>query len=180
LIDAAAALAAWLGASLVVLSDARRGLALGVAVAAAGLAVLAFDSVGSLAAGALAAGGLIAAVRAFTSGPVGWGIMPPGSTPRLVLCVATAVFVFWIAAGVISGPGAPLRFATIAVIGLATGRVLIGVEPAVLLGSTALLALGVGLAAAAGAGSSEPWPYVAAGAVAAAVVWVPVRGVRAA
>jgi hypothetical protein len=97
-----------------------------------------------------------------------------------VLCVATAAFVFWIAAAVISGPGAPLRFATIAVIGLAAGRVLISVEPAVLLGSTALLALGVGLAVAAGDGSSELWPYVAAGAVAAVVVWVPVRSVRAA
>jgi hypothetical protein len=180
LIVGAAAFMAWIGASIVVLSDGRRGLALGIAVSTVGIAILAKDSVGSIAATALAAGGSIAAVRVFFAGPRGWGIMPAGSTPRLVLCIASALAVFWIAGAVISGAGASLRFAAIAVITLAAGRVLITMGIEVLLAATALLALGAGLASAAGPASSGPWPYLAGAAVAAAVVWLPARGTRAA
>src|SRR5207237_8346483 len=81
-----AAFAAWLGASLVVLGDGRRALAFGVFLAAAGMTVIAWQSAGPVAAAAIATGGALAAVRRFGSGPAGWRIMPPGSTPRLVLC----------------------------------------------------------------------------------------------
>ena len=53
----------------------------------------------------------------------------------------------WIAASVTSGAGAPLRFATLAVLGLMGARVLEGRDPAAVLTAVAGMALGLGLAA---------------------------------
>ena len=91
MVEVAAAFVAWLGVSLVVLSDARRGLALGTLLAGAGLAGVALPEAGPAGGLALVAGGAVAAARRFTAGPGGWGILPPGSTPRLILCVAGGV-----------------------------------------------------------------------------------------
>lgn len=175
-----AAALAWVGASLIVVSDGRRGLAAGLGLAAGGSAVLAFNAAGPLAAGALAIGGAVAVARRSASGPEGWGILPSGSTPRLVLCIAAAIIAFWVAAGVTTGAGAPFRFTVILVTGLAGARVLAGEDPPALLTATALLALGIGLGAAFGPGSSAAWTALVGGLVAAAVVWLPAPGVRAA
>ncbi len=48
MIEVAAGFVAWLGASMVVLADGRRGLALGVAIATLGLAVLVLQDAGPL------------------------------------------------------------------------------------------------------------------------------------
>lgn len=171
MVAAAAGLVAWIGASLIVLSDGRRGLALGMSLAAAGLAAVAWQSGGPLAAAAIAVGGLAAATGRLRSGELGWGIMPAGSTPRLVLCVAAALVAVWVATTITTGPGAGLRFAALAVLGLAAARILWSFDAAVLLSAAGLLALGIGVAAAA----SDSWPYVAGGVVAAATGWLPPR-----
>ncbi len=176
----AAALLSWLGASLVVVSDGRRGLATGVALATTGLALLTFDTAGVVAAVAIALGGVVASVRRFASGPDAWGILPPGSTPRLVLCLAAAILAFWFAAGASSEPGAPIRFTAMLVIGLTGARVLGSPEPPVLLTAAGLLALGIGAAATLGPGSSATWACLAGGLIAVAVVVLPARSASAA
>jgi hypothetical protein len=180
LIQPAAGIVVWLGASLVVVADGRRGLAAGIVLSALGLAVLALVTAGAVAAVAIAAGGVIAAARRYVSGPAGWEILAPGSTPRLVLCIATALVAFWIADAVTSGPVASLRFALMTGIALSAARVLSTAEPAAQLSAVAIVAL---CAASVGAiGSTEPdaWPYVVAGFVAALLGWLPMRSRSAA
>jgi hypothetical protein len=178
-VDAVAAFVAWMGASLIVLADGRRGLALGLSLAAVGISVIGFDTTGP-AAGALVVGGALAAFGRLRSGPDGWRIMPPGSTPRLVLCIAAGLLALWIGGAVMTGPGAPLRFTVLLVAGLGGARVLGGEEMSVMLTATGLLALSVGLGAAMGESSIAPWAYIAAGLIAAAVALLPTRAVRAA
>jgi hypothetical protein len=172
-IEAAPALLAWLGASLVVLADGRRGLALGLAALTVGLALLAWPAGTLFGAGAVAAGGMVAAGRFWRSGPATWAIMPAGSTPRLVLCVASGVLALWVAASVTSGPGAPLRFTVLLVLGLMGARILMSRDLSVLLTSIAAFAL----ALAVGSGLADPppgvVPYIAGGLVAAGSMFVP-------
>jgi len=136
-----AAFAAWLGGAILVLADARRGLALGLAVMAAGLAGLAFAAGQDLTAAALLAGGVAGAALRVRSGPDGWGLMQPGSTPRIVLTIVTALLALYIGASVATGDGAPLRFAVLATIALTAGRLLQGSERAVALTAASGLAL---------------------------------------
>jgi hypothetical protein len=180
LISPVAGIVVWLGASLAVVSDGRRGLAAGIALTAIGVATLAFITAGPPAAAALALGGAIAVARRYVTGPAGWAILPPGSTPRLVLCIATALIAFWVAAGVASGPYTSLRFGVLAGIVLSAARVLATSDQAVLLSAVAILALDVGAAAAIGSSSPGVWPFVAGGLVAATVGWLPVRTASAA
>jgi hypothetical protein len=174
LLAAIAGLVAWAGASLVVLADGRRGLALGMVFASAGLAALAFMSAGGLAAAAIATGGAIAAAGRLRSGVPGWQVMPPGSTPRVVLCAATGLVALWIAFTITTGPGAGLRFTALAALALATARILWSADPAAQLTAVGVLALAAGLASAVGAANPDLWPFAAAGLVAAAAAWLPV------
>ena len=176
----AAAVVAWIGASLFVVSDGRRGLALGTALVALALAVLALDYVGWMAALALALGGAVATARRYASGGPGWAIMPPGSTPRFVLCIAAGILALWFAGAVTTGAGAPLRFAILLVTGLAGARVYGSADPPVLLTAIALLALALGLGASLGDSAAAPWPYLAAGLIAAVIGWLPPKAPRAA
>jgi hypothetical protein len=180
LIEAGAAVVAWLGASLIVLADGRRGLALGLALAAAGIAVIVLQGPGPIAAGAIAVGGAAAAARRLWSGPAGWEVMPAGSTPRLLLCIAAGLVALWIALVVTTGPGAALRFTVFSAAGLAAARVLWSEDAFVLLSATAVLALVVAAGAGLGVTSPNLWSYAGGGLVAAAIVWVPPRTSRAA
>ena len=175
-----AAFIAWLGASMIVLGDGRRALALGVFFATTGMAVIAWQNAGPTAGVAVAAGGALAAARRAVSGPDGWRIMPPGSTPRLVLCIASGLVVLWVAAAVTTGPGASLRFTVMLVAGLMGARVLAGEDPPVVLTATSVLALAVALPAAMGDGSDGLWPYLAAAVIAGAIGWLPWRTASAA
>jgi hypothetical protein len=179
-VEVAGGFVAWLGASLVVLSDGRRGLALGVGLGGAGLAVLAWHDAGLLAAAAIAVGGLVAALGRVRAGGPGWQIMPPGSTPRTVLCVGAGLLALWFALAITSGPSAGLRFATVACLVLPAARVLWSDGPEVALAAVAVLALAAGTASAVGSSASDPWAFVAAAVVAAAVGWMPARQPRAA
>jgi len=180
LIQPAAGIVVWLGVSLVVVADGRRGQAVGIALSALGLAVLAFVTAGAVAAAAIAAGGAIAGARRFVSGPAGWEILSPGSTPRLVLCIVTALVAFWVADAVTSGPVASVRFAVITAITLSAARVLSTAEPAAQLSAVAVVAIGVASAGAIGSTDPAVWPYLAGGVVAAIVGWLPLRSPSAA
>lgn len=168
-----AALLAWLGASLVVLADGRRGLATGLGLLAAALAVLAWPSAALPGALAVAAGGLIASWQCWRSGPAAWRVMPGGSTPRLVLCVASGLLALWIAASVTNGPGAPLRFAVLLVLGLMGARILGGRDAAALHTSVAGVALVLAVAPGLAATSRSLVPAIAGGMVAAAIMFIP-------
>jgi len=182
LLEAGAAFVAWLGMSVVVLADGRRGLALGIVLVTAGLAVIVFQGAGPIAAGALGVGGAAAALRRLTHGPSGWRVMPPGSTPRVVLCVAAGILVLWISFSATTAGDGALRFVILTVLGLSVARVLSSDEPSTLLTAVALLALGIAatvgigsLSHGLGAVTQSEWPYIAAALVAALAGWLPVR-----
>jgi hypothetical protein len=174
-VSAAAAFVAWLGAALLVLSEGRRALALGMALITVSFAVLAQAGGGALAASAILVGGGLAAGRRFRSGPDVWGFMPPGSTARLVLAAAVGLVALWVSTSVMTGPGASVRFAALSVLGLMGARVLTAREPAIVL--TALSALAQAVSIAAGAAGTAPGPaiYVLAGMVAGAFSLVRLR-----
>lgn len=169
MLEGAAGLVAWLGASLVVLGDGRRGLALGVALAAAGLAGIAWQVAGPVAAVALGVGGQVAAAGRLRSGSRGWQIMPAGSTPRTVLCVAAGLLALWFALGVTTGPGAGLRFVAFVCMVLATARILWFDDQPAELSAACVLALAVGSV------SADVWPCLAGGLVAVGAGWLPER-----
>lgn len=180
MLEVASAFVAWLGVAVFVLADGRRGLAAGTLLAALGLAVLSLPAAGAPAAIALVAGGAAAAARRFWAGPPGWAIMPAGSTPRLVLCVAGGLLALWVGLAVMTGEGAGLRFAVMSVIGLTGARALATEDTAAVQTAFALLAMGVAAGAAIGASAVDVWPYLGAAIVAAAVTWAPGRAPRAA
>lgn len=176
MLEVAAALIAWLGASLVVLADGRRGLALGLAVLTISLAVLVWPTGMAAGAVAVAAGGLIASWLCWRSRPATWGIMPEGSTPRLVLCIASGLLSLWVAASVTTGTGAPLRFAVLVVLGLMGSRILASREIAVVTAGIACFALTLAAAAGLAATSPGPVPDIIGGLVAAGVMFAPGAG----
>lgn len=178
--ELAAAFLAWLGASVVVLADGRRGLAAGVAIATAGLAAFALLEAGPFAAVAVAVGGAAAVARRVSSGPPGWSIMPAGSTPRLVACVAGGLVALWVGFAVMTGAGGGVRFAAMAAIGLAGARVLWTEDASVVRTALAVLAPAMAVAASLAAIAPGVWPYAAAALVAGAAAWIPLGTARAA
>ena len=167
MIEIAAATAAWLGACLIVLADGRYGLACGLGLATAGMSALAWQSGAGVGVAALAAGGAAASYQRLRRGPDGWRLMPPGSTPRLVLCIVAGLIGLWFAATVTSGSGSPLRFASLAVIGMLGVRVVTSQESEVVLSAVGCLALAVAVAAGLESGTLGPAACIAAGVVAA-------------
>jgi hypothetical protein len=168
-VSEAAAFAAWLGAALIVLSEGRRGLALGLALVTVAFTVLALVGGERLAAVVLLLGGGVAAIQRLRTGRDVWGLMPPGSTASLVLSIAGGLLALWIATSVMTGPGAPLRFAALSVLGLMGARVLTVSEPATMLTALAALALSVAMAAGVAETGPGPSPYIAAALIAAVI-----------
>lgn len=171
----AAALVAWAGAAVITLADGRRGLAVGIAVVALGFGALAIVNGGWLGGVTLIGGGAVCAIQLARTGSKDWGLMPPGSTPRMILAVVAAILSLWVAASVTTGPGGSLRFACLAVLGLMAGRLLQAQAASPVL--TASAALAIALAGASGTGHSESGlaPYVLAALVAAGASFLPVR-----
>ncbi len=173
-----AALLAWLGGALVVLSDSRRGLAVGLGLTGIALAVPVWatgDPAGAL---TLAVGGVLAGGLRLRGGPAGWGLMEPGSTPRIILTLVVGILALWVAVTVAAGDQAALRFAILAVIGLAGARLLQAREQTVSLTALACLALAIGAAAGITAETPGSAPYVLATAIAViASVFVPAERV---
>jgi hypothetical protein len=171
----AAAFVAWLGAAVIVLSDGRRGLALGLALTTVGFTVLAWIDGDRLAAAAVFLGGAVAAIQRLRTGPDVWAVMPPGSTPRLVLSVGGGLVALWIATSLMTGPGAQLRFAALSVLGLMAARVVTESESAAVLTALAALALSVAMAAGISDTGPGPGPYVAAALIALGVSVIRIR-----
>lgn len=176
----AAALAAWLGAAAIVLSDGRRGLAAGIALVAAGLTTMAWAGGEWLGGAFLLCGGAVSTIQLLRAGPQDWGLMPPGSTPRLTLAVVAGIVSLWISASVTNGPGAELRFATLAVLGLMAGRLLQSPQATPVLTAASGLALALAGASAMGPSAPGPAPYVVAGLIAGGVSFLRVRAPRGA
>jgi hypothetical protein len=137
---------AWVGAAVLVLSDARRGLAVGLLLAAIGLAVIRVAEGDVLDAGLLLAGGVIGAFIGLRRNPRrGWGLLPPGSTPRIVLSIVVGGGALWLAVGMLNSPGtAPARAAAVIVMALGAGRLLAVRDPRAALAAASLIALGAG------------------------------------
>ncbi|TMD97260.1 MAG: hypothetical protein E6I72_06920 [Chloroflexi bacterium] len=129
---------------------------------------------------ALAVGGLVAATGRLVAGPPGWAILPAGSTPRLVLCIAGGLVALWVGLGVTSGDGASLRFGVISTIGFGAARVLSSHDQSVVLSALALISLAVGAAVGLAAPGSGVVPYVAAAVIAAGSAWIPIKAPSAA
>jgi hypothetical protein len=170
---AGAAFVAWLGADLVVLADGRRGLALGLAFLTISFAILAWPAGMAVGSVAIGVGGLFAALQCWRSGPQEWGIMPAGSTPRLILCIGSGLLAFWLAASVTTGPDASLRFAVLVVPGLMGARILMSRDVPVVLAGIAGLALALAAGAGIATGSPGPVPAIVGGLIAAGVMFVP-------
>ena len=171
----AAGFAAWAGAAVIVLADGRRGLAAGLGLVAVGFATLAWTAGLWLEGAILLAGGAAAVFELVRTGPKEWGLMPAGSTPRLILAVVGGILSLWVAASVTTGPGAALRFASVAVLGLMAGRLLQSQS------AVAVVSAAVGLALAlAGASGLAPngaglAPYLVGAIVAAGALLLPTR-----
>lgn len=168
-----AAFAAWLGAAVIVLADGRRGLAVGIGLVAAGFTALAWTDGIWLGGALLLLAGAVSVIQLLRSGPRDWGLMPPGSTPRLILAVVGGILSLWVAASVTSGPGAELRFASIAVLALMAGRLLQSASATPVI--TAAAALAIALAGASDLGPNDPGfaPYLVGALVAAGASFLP-------
>jgi hypothetical protein len=158
---------------MIVVSDGRRALALGLALITVAFTVMAWVGGERVAAVALLFAGAVAVIQRLRAGRDVWGVMPPGSTPRLVLSISGGLLALWIATSVMTGDGAPLRFAVLSVVGMMGARLLMtDCEPAAAL--TALVALA--LSVAIGSGISDtglgPSPYIAAALIALGISFI--------
>lgn len=165
---------------MIVLADGRRGLAAGIALTAVGFTALAWTSGMWLDGALLLAGGSMSIVALLRTGRQDWGLMPAGSTPRLILAVVGAVLSLWLAASVTTGPGAPLRFAVMAVLGLMAARLLQGQSAAAVVAAAVGLALALAGASALGPNDAGFAPYLLAAVIAAGASFLPVPEKRGA
>jgi hypothetical protein len=124
-LSVSATLAAWMGAAIVAVSDGRRGLALGLLLTGVGLAGVEQLAGGPpVAVALLASGGLGAAAFRLRDGPPGWGILPPGSTPRIILSLVALAAGAFVGISLTGAVGSLGRVAPLAVCGLAVARLL--------------------------------------------------------
>ncbi len=172
MLQAAGGVVAWLGASIAVLADGRRGLAAGIAITTIGVAAVASVSAGVEAAAVVMVGGGVAAFLRNGAGPEGWRLMPPGSTPRLILCIATALVCWWVAASVMTGGGAALHFTALAVTGLGGARILMRADPAVLVTAAAVMTLGIASAVQPAGRTTGLAAYAIAAVIVAAAAFI--------
>ena len=172
-VTAVAAFAAWLGAAMIVLADGRRGLAAGIGLVAVGFTAIAWADGAWVGGAFLIIGGAVAVIALLQAGPQHWEIMPAGSTPRLILAVGGGILSLWMAASVTTGPGASLRFASLAVLGLMAGRLL--QSKAAVPALTGAAGLAIALAGASELGPNDPGfaPYLMAAAITAGALLLP-------
>jgi len=179
-VTAAGAFAAWAGASVIVLADGRRGLAAGVGLVALGFTVLAWTNGHWLEGAILLAGGAVCVFELVRAGPQEWGLMPPGSTPRLILALVGGILSLWVAASVTTGAGASLRFASLAVLGLMAGRLLQGQRAVAVLTAAAGLALALAGASGLAPNGAGLAPYLVGALTAAGALLLPAAESRGA
>jgi hypothetical protein len=161
------AVVAWLGASLLVVSDGRLALGTGLTAAAGGVAAGLIVGGRPLAAAAVVAGGLASAALRLRTGPAGWRILPPHSSPRVILSVGAGGAAAWIAAQLL-GVGGLDRMPAVMVAALAGGRVLGAADGASAAVAASAVALAVPVALLGGSDTAT----LAAGAASATAVAV--------
>ena len=132
---------AWFGAAMLLLADGRRGICVGLVVTALGEGAIAVSSGQPAVAILLVVGAGIGGVLRLRDGQLGWGLLAPGSTPRLVLSILTLVGVLVIVESVQGST--PALFATLAVSVLGISRLTSTQRRSGALGGAALLILGV-------------------------------------
>lgn len=136
---------AWLGGALLVLADARRGMALGLAIVAAGLALGAVTAgQDRTAAAVLLAGGLTSAGLHLGRTPGEWGLLRQGSTPRLMGSLIALIATGLIAGSAVGEPIGAARFGGLVVAVLAGARAMTVGESWAALGAGSALALALG------------------------------------
>lgn len=136
---------ACVGAGLVLMSEGSRGLAAGLGLEAAGLGLAVGGSVQAGPGLVLAVGGLCSAGLRLRDGYGGWGLLPPGTTSRIVLFVVAVAASLYAVTSVLPGSATEARAAALAA-GVLAGARLLGTGNR----SAALTAAGA-LALAAGA-----------------------------
>jgi hypothetical protein len=178
--SAAAGFAAWIGAAVIVLADGRRGLAAGVGLVALGFTVLAWADGVWLGGAILLAGGGVCVFELVRTGRQEWGLMPPASTPRLILAVVAGILSLWVAASVTTGPGASLRFASLAVLALMAGTLLQSQNATAVLTAAAGLALALAGASGLAPNGAGLAPYFVGAVIAAGALLLPAMESRGA
>lgn len=170
LLAVAGAALAVLGAGLMLVSEGARGLASGLLAVGLGLALALAGGqhlTSALLLGAAALGSAGLRLRVARSG---WGLLPEGTSSRIVLWVVASAASLYLATSVLAGPAGELRAAALAVIVL-TGARLLGTSSWVAaLASVAGLALGIGTIGVAESGAILP--AATAAAVALIAGWV--------
>jgi hypothetical protein len=142
-IAAAGGAVAWIGATLLAVSDERRRGAVGLALVGLGLAAAEVATARGPAAAALVGGGLVAAALR-GRGPRPAPTPPPGSTPRLMGSLVVLAVVGLLGGVVLGAPGGIAMLAASAVSAIAAGRVLTADRRWTSLGAGSALALGLG------------------------------------
>jgi hypothetical protein len=165
-VEVAGALLAWIAMSVLVLSEGRLGLAAGLVGAGVGVAASLAET--PVVAALVGAAGIAGGVLRARDGQSGWGVLPPGSTPRVILCVVAGAACAWVGGGLLTGPHAPARAAVIATTVLAAARLLTTHRRAAALTAGAALALATG--ALGGLASGQAAQVAAAGGVVAVVL----------
>lgn len=139
----AAAALAWLGATFTSLAEARRGLALGLALTGIGLAGVVAAS-RPLDALLLVVAAIGTALLRLRDGPSGWALLPAGSTPSIVLSIAVLVASVLLAGTFLQGPMSAWSLAPLAVALVAAAHLLTIEDRAGALAAGAALALALG------------------------------------
>ena len=139
------AVVAWLGVLMLSLADGGRGLSAGLGLVGVGLALaVGISQNDPLPAVALGIGGLAAAAIRLRGAPRGWGLAPPGTTPRLLIGIGVPLAIALVLGAELAAADRVARLAGLAVALLAAVR-LLSVEPRwAALGTGAALALGLG------------------------------------
>jgi len=174
----AMAVLAWLGAVLLVLSDARRGLAVGIVLASVGLGLERFVAGQPLLAVVVVGGGLLAAAAGLRrSSTRGWGVLAAGSTPRVVLCIVGGALALYFGRVVIEAPADwQARSAILAVGVLGAARLLSSSDQRAVLASASIVILAVALTAALATPSAAVATMLAGVTMAAVVSGLPTAG----
>lgn len=133
----------WLGGATLLVSHARRGVVLGLVLLTAGLALAAHAEGRDQVALAVAAGGIVTAALRMRDGLPGWGVLPSGSTPRLVMSLLVLILGLLMGATV-KGTTLPVQDALV-VVALGAGRMLSAGHRAVALAGAAAAALALAL-----------------------------------
>ena len=163
---------AWAGSGLILMSEGSRGLAAGLAVLAVGLGLVVGIAIQPGAALVLAAGGLCSAGLRLKEERGGWGLLPSGTSSRIVLFLLAIAASLYLVTAILPGPATEPRAAALGA-GVVAGIRLLGTpHRTVALAAAAALALSAGSLGSAQSVAAL-LPAVTGGFVALLSGWIP-------